>query len=80
MRTPGRDIFARGDNVLRNAGRLAWSETRRVSFEHRLPGCCWRSKADAIERAALLCGLDALALAYGRGDKNSDAARATKLP
>lgn len=80
-----RDIFARGDNVLRNAGRLAWSDTRRVSVEHRLPGWYWRSKAgplgkaDAIERAALLRGLDALAVAYGRGDGNSDAARATRL-
>lgn len=80
-----RDILARGDNVLRNAGWLAWSETRRVSVEHRLPGWYWRSKtgplskADAIERAALLRGLDALAVAYGRGDRNSDAARATRL-
>ena len=81
-----RDIFARGDNVLRNAGRLAWSETRRVSVEHRLPAWFWRAKtgplgkADAIERAALLRGLDALAEAYGRGDKDSAAARATRLP
>lgn len=81
-----RDIFARGDNVLRNAGRLAWSETRRASVEHRLPAWFWRSKAgplgkaDAIERAALLRGLDALAEAYGRGDSNSAAARATRLP
>ena len=81
-----RDIFARGDNVLRNAGRLAWSETRRASVEHRLPAWFWRAKtgplgqADAIERAALLRGLDALAEAYGRGDRNSAAARATRLP
>jgi len=81
-----RDIFARGDNVLRNAGRLAWSETRRVSVEHRLPAWFWRAKtgplgkADAIERAALLRGLDALAAAYGCGDRHSPAARATRLP
>ena len=85
-----RDIFARGDNVLRNAGRLAWSETRHVAIEHRLPAWFCREKtrplgkADAIEKAALLRGLDALAEAYGRGTRdgaaNPDAARATRLP
>jgi len=81
-----RDIFARGDNALRNAGRLAWSETRRASVEHRLPAWFWRAKtgplgkADAIERAALLRGLDALAEAYGRGRRDPAAARATRLP
>lgn len=80
-----RDIFARGDNVLRDAWRLAWSETHRVSVEHRLPAWFWRAKAgplgkaDVIESAALLRGLDALAEAYGRGDKDSAAARATRL-
>jgi hypothetical protein len=81
-----RDIFARGDNALRNAGRLAWSETRRASVEHRLAAWFWRAKtgplgkADAIERAALLRGLDALAEAYGRGRHDPAAARATRLP
>ena len=46
-----RDIFARGDNVLRNAGRLAWSETRRVSVEHRLPAWFWCAKTGPLGQA-----------------------------
>jgi len=85
-----RDIFARGDNLLRNAGRLAWSETRQVAIEHRLPAWFWREKsrplgkADAIEKAAMMRGLDALAEAYGRRERTitatPKAARATRLP
>jgi len=79
-----RDVFARGDNALRNAGRLSWSETRQVSVEHRLPGWYWRLKsgplgwADALERAALLRGLDALAEAYERGAHSRTAAGAAR--
>ncbi len=80
-----RDVFARGDNALRNAGRLAWSETRRATVEHRLPAWYWRLKsgslgrADALERAALIRGLDALSEAYGRGAFGTANARASRL-
>jgi hypothetical protein len=80
-----RDSLARGDNALRNAGRLAWSETRHVAVEHQLPGWYWRAmrgplgRADGIERAALLRGLDALAEAYGRGAFGAAHARASRL-
>lgn len=79
-----RDVFARGDNALRNAGRLSWSETRQVTVEHHLPAWYWRLKngplgrADAVERAALLRGLDALAEAYGRGTHAGTAAGAAR--
>ncbi|MBO6782588.1 MAG: hypothetical protein JJ899_04840 [Alphaproteobacteria bacterium] len=80
-----RDIFARGDNALRNAGRLAWSETRRATVEHTVPAWYWRLKsgppgrADALERAALLRGLDALAEVYGRGASGTVNSRASRL-
>ncbi len=80
-----RDILARGDNALRNAGRLSWSETRRVAVEHQLPAWYWRAmtgkldRIDAIEKAALLRGLDALAIAYGRSDFGTAHARASRL-
>ena len=83
--TRARDVFERGDNALRNAGRLAWSETRRATVEHCLPGWYWRAKsgplgrADAVERAALLRGLDVLAQAYGRGASGGANARASRL-
>jgi hypothetical protein len=80
-----RDIFARGDNALRNAGQLSWSQTRRIASEHELPGWYWRAmtgplgRVDAIERAALQRGLDALAEAYGRGAFGTAHARASRL-
>lgn len=80
-----RDIFARGDNALRNAGRLAWSETRRAAVGHELPGWYWRAMtgplgpADSVERAALQRGLDALSEAYGRGAFGTAQARASRL-
>lgn len=68
-----RAAYEAADGALRDAGALAWRETRHVAVEQRLPDWFWRVRlgqpvvGDAAACRALQAGLSVLALHFRSG-------------
>lgn len=76
--------FEAADAALRQAGTLAWRETRRVAVEQALPDWFWRTRigqtlvGDMARRRALQAGLAALAEHWRCGNDARTAGRQSR--